>query len=476
MPTIYQTDVAIPSFGGINQSTDGYNMSMRYAVSACNADVTGGGLAPMRAGIALQQTLLSPIGTLARLHRRYHATDGEKDVLVAIAGGRVWTKLLDKDDAWQARYGTLTVDICDWVTYEVNRPESDAPTDVLLFTNAKDGMFCLYGDTLEVSPVETPYKFGVLARHNERIWGSGIEGDPDKLVYSTPFDPFNWEQNAEIPEDGAGEIMQPSWDGDSFVALRPFGSQLLAFKKNAIWRILGANPGEYIMKEQYGGGALEENTIAVTGSYAMMLGYGGIVRYDGADAAPFLQESVRDIMAQVNPAARYAACGIMDGKSYLLALPLGESTQNNAVLKYNMTEQSFSLMRDVSVKSFLAFDGRVFYTSAEAPGRVLELGGGEVLPMTWVSGYQDLGAKNSTKSAFELYYRIESEEALIPLTLRIRTEKKVKEKSLRIKAGKAMRTAINVSGRYFRLEIVSSGTSFWRLGSGMEIHCELDPD
>lgn len=476
MPTIYQTDLSIPSFGGINQSTDGYNMSMRYAVSATNADVTGGGLAPMRKGIAIAQQLLSPIGTLARLHRRYHAKENEKDVLVAISDGRLWTKLLDHDDEWKAQYGGLSVDVCDWVTYEVNKPDSDAPTDVLLFTNAKDGMFCLYGDTLQVEPVKTPYKFGVLARYNERIWGSGIEDDPDKLVYSAPFDPFNWEQNSEIPEDGAGEIMQPSWDGDSFVALRPFGSQLLAFKKNAIWRILGANPGDFIMKEQYGGGALEENTIAVTGSYSMMLGYGGIVRYDGADAAPFLQEQVRDIMAQVNPVARSSACGIMDGKSYMLALPLGESEQNNAVLKYNMTEQSFSLMRDVSVKSFLAFDGRVFYTSAEAPGRVFEFGNGDVLPMTWVSGYQDLGAKSSVKSAFELYYRIDSDEQFIPLTFRIRTEKKAKEKNVIITSGKSMRTAINVSGRFFRLEIISISAKFWRLSSGIELHCELDPD
>ena len=475
MPVIYQTTVDIPSFAGINQATDGYNMSLRYAQYATNADVTGGGLAPARAGVAISQTLDTPIGTLARLHRRYHADEGEKDVLVAIAGGRLWTKLLDRDDAWQARYGSLTNDVCDFVTYEINRPDSDAPTDVLLFTNAQDGMFCLYGDTLEVSPVPTPYKFGVLARHSERIWGSGIADDPDKLVYSAAFDPFDWEQNSENPEDGAGEIIQPSWDGDSFLALRPFGSQLLAFKKNAIWRILGTNPGEYVLKEQYGGGALEENTIAVTGSYAMMLGYGGIIRYDGADAAPFQQQTVKDIMARVNPQARAAACAVMDGKSYLLALPLDDSTKNNAILKYNITEQAFTLIRGVGVKAFLAFDGRVFYTSAEVPGMVLELGGGQPLPMSWASGYQDLGAKNSVKSAFTAYFTTEAERAF-PLSLCIRTEKKAKTKTLLVKPGKAHRVNINVSGRYFRLELSSETEIPWRLCGGIQLDMELDPD
>lgn len=475
MPTIYQTTSDITSFAGINQSTDGYNMSLRYARFATNADVTGGGLAPMKAGVPIEQTIDAPIGTLARLHRRYNVADDEQDVLVAIADGRVWTKLLDHDDAWQARYGGLTNDVCDWVTYEVNKDSSDAPTDVLLFTNADDGMFCLHGDTLEVEPVTTPYKFGALARYSERIWGSCIKDSPDSLVYSAPYDPFDWAQNSEYPEQGGGEIMQPTWDGDSFVALRPFGSQLLAFKKNAIWRIYGAGPGDFVLKEQYGGGALVENTITVSGSYAYMLGFGGIIRYDGADAVPFQQQAVQDIMDSVNAQYRNGACAVMDGKKYMLALPLDESTYNDSVLIYNITESTWSLMRDVDIKSFLAFDGRVFYTSANAPGTVSELGEGEQLFMNWTSGYQDLGAKTSIKSAFEIYFICEAEQKF-PLTIGIRTEKKLKQKTVTIKPGKSHKVNINVSGRYFRLELTSTTTIPWRLNGGIQIHMELDPD
>ncbi len=475
MPTVYQTTVDLASFAGVNQSTDGYNMSLRYARFMTNADVTGGGLAPMRKGVPIDETIDSPIGTLARLHRRYNVAEDEQDVLVAIADGRVWTKLLDHDDAWEARYGGLTTDVCDWVTYEVNKEGSSAPTDVLLFTNAKDGMFCLYGDTLTVSPVTTPYKFGALARYSERIWGSCIADSPDSLVYSAPYDPFDWAQNSEYPDQGGGEIMQPTWDGDSFVALRPFGSQLLAFKKNAIWRILGASPGEFILKEQYGGGALEENTITVSGSYAYMLGYGGIIRYDGADAVPFQQQAVQDIMDSVNVECRNMACAVMDGKKYMLALPMGDSTYNNAVLIYNITESTWSLMRGVDVKSFLAFDGRVFYTSANEPGTVSELGKGDQLPMSWASGYQDLNAKYSVKSAFVVYFICEADESF-PLTIGIRTEKKLKQKTLTVKPGKSHKVNINVSGRYFRLEITSDTTIPWRLNGGIQIDMELDPD
>lgn len=476
MAAIYQTDVSLPSFAGINQTGDGANMSMRYATDAENCDVTGGALSPMREGFPLAQTIASPIGTLARLHRRWHTQEDEKDLLVAIAGGRVWTKLLDHTDEWASRFGGLSTDVCDFVAYEVNRAGSTAPTDVLLFTNAVDGMYCLYGDDLTVAPVTTPKKFGVLARHADRIWGAGITGDPDMLVYSAPFDPFNWTQNTGIPEDGAGDIQQPSWDGDSFLALRPFGSQLLAFKKNTIWRILGTNPGEYVMKEQYGMGAISENTIVVNGAQAFMLGYRGIMRYDGASTLPYQQSAVRRIMERRSPTAMSAACAVMRDNTYCLALPLDGSTVNNAVLEYNLTEQTFSLRTGIYPESFLGFEDRVFYTTSTTPGTVYEMGKGEVLPLTWASGYQDLGAKDVVKSSFTVYLRPSSDSANVPLTVRIRTEKKVKEKTLTLAPGKAKRISLAVSGRYFRLELASSAASLWTLSGGIQIHCELDPD
>jgi hypothetical protein len=212
---IYSTSVQIPLFSGLNQTGDGYNQKMQYAVELENVNVEGGSFRPMREGLQMAQELDEPIGTLARLHRRYGQNTGT--VLVAISDGCVYTKELDGDDEWVKRYpgigqSALTVNDCDWITYEVNTRGGQTltdPVDVLIFTNAKDGMFVLYGDNLTVEakpvkpdPTDHPndiVKFGVIASYNERIWGAGIEGDPDKLMYSAPYDPFDWEQNTEDP-------------------------------------------------------------------------------------------------------------------------------------------------------------------------------------------------------------------------------------------------------------------------------------
>ena len=480
----YETSVTIPSFAGLNQAGDGYNQSMRYAREMENVNVTGGSFSPMREGIRFEQEMEKPIGTLAYLHRRY---TGEDTLLVAIADGCVYTKTLDGDDEWEQRYpaegedSDITVDDCDWVTYEkapAEEAEDPSPIDVLLFTNATDGMFCLYGDDLRVEPVETPYKFGVIARFNERIWGSGILEMPDSLVYSAPYDPFDWDAQTEIPEDGAGEIMQPSWDGDRFVAMRQVGSYLMAFKRNAVWRIYGTDPGTFVMQQQFGGGTILENTVAVADEYAYMLGQHGLMRYDGNGVFPFLQDSVKDIMKDkvYHTDLSNAVAGMRNGV-YCLALPVNGSTFCNAILEYNTRERTLAYRTGVTVKAFLQVNERLFYTSATEPGKLFELKDDEgmPLPVIWKSGYQDLGIKDSQKGSFTIYLAAEAETAF-PLYVGIRTEKKLKQKVVNIVPGKQARINISNRGRYFRLELKSLSSVPFTISGGVQILMELDPD
>ena len=670
----YETSVQIPAFRGMNQTGDGYNMSMQYAREMENVNIKGGSFRPMRTGKLLPQILDHPIGTLAYLHRRYGTDTGT--LLVAISDGKVFTKLLDGEDEWVQRYEGLTDSDCDWVTYEVTlykrysaektyavgerctilqdpsdeysslipyrcitaitEPEewnaehweqitSLDPVDILLFSNATDGMFCLYGDNQSVVAVETPERFGVIARYNERIWGSGITTQPDKLMYSAPYDPFDWEAQTEIPEDGAGDILQPTWDGDSFLALRQYGNSLLAIKRNSVWRIYGTNPGEFTMQQQYGGGTIEENTLAVYNDYAYMLGEYGLLQYNGTGAYPFLQDAAQILMKEqvtraldpdrypvydgtrlyfpgdrctyngvryrckqstadddreiasakceyhrtngeviqmeeayssggiimgefssstfiekigddirdqytfmlgendavtfddepinkleygiyvlyarrvpgdtyivtpvlstpfnidywdvVDENPLHSACAAMWNGVYCLALPVGGSDRCNAILQYDTADRTLALRTEISVDSFLQINERLFYTSADYPGAVYEMDddAGETKFTEWVSGYQDLGVKSSIKSAFTLYMMVES-EVPVELRLGIRTEKKLKQKTIKTKPGKLTRVHLNTQGRVFRLEIRSYTASPFTIAGGIKLDLELDPD
>lgn len=508
----YETTVQIDSFSGFNQSAGDRGAAMRFAVDGENFSTTGGMLHSMDGGqIHVPAALDAPIGTLMLLYRRFRLNDvfhTEPEILIAAAGTKIYARPLNSKgelfEEWHEIYSGITNDVFDYVTYETSTywtkngvrvdPKTEGalevtaadPIDVLIMSNADDGMFIVYGDSLDVTPyrvqpsgTDVEKKFGVLTRHAERIWGAAIPDQPDMLMYSTPFEPLNWEQNDEYPEDGAGDIQQPSWDGDSFVALRTYGSYLLAIKKNRIWRVSGTNPGEYYFKEQFGGGTIVENTVVVYNDIMFLLSYSGLMMYDGTAVQPFRQPYIQGLMKRVNWSAVRGAVAAMRGTVYCLALPMDGSTLNNAILEYDTAENTFNLRLGVYAGSFLPYENVLYYTdsrpSASAlAGCVMKLdGSGAPLPMRYVSAYQDLGYKSITKSGFEVYLISETD---MTVNVGIRTEKKLKTRAVTLTAGKAKRVRLNVAGRSFRLEMSADATGAWTLAGGLQINMELDAD
>ena len=478
----YSTTVRMKDFLGLYQDGDGIGISPRYALEAVNVETPGGVLGSVARSRYNWAILTSPMTTLMHLHRRWHANENEKDVLLACGGGRLYYKL-PTDIVWQPVYlsGQMAMfqqNDWSWVTYEINPPGANVPVDVLLMSNEKDGMFCFRGDTMTLSIVPTPKKFGVIARYAERIWGGGIEDDPDMLVYSAPFDPFNWSQNNQIPEDGAGDIMQPSWDGDSFTALRQFGSQLIAMKKRRIWRILGTDPGQYTFREQYGGGAMATNTIAVDGERILMLGGEGMLYYDGISVKPFDEPFARQVFARMNRNAFDRACACLYRDTYYCALPLDGAETNNAVLLYNTREKTWLLREGLTVCSFLPMDNMLLYTSDTVPGRYWEWGedvrmAGTMVPAKWIGPWQERGDK-ALQGGWTVHLAVEA-QAQMEIFITIRTEKKARTKRLKVLPGtKPRKLVFGGYGRRWRLEIACYDPVAWRIPGGIQVDAEID--
>lgn len=485
----YSGTLRIPEFKGLNQYGDGIGLDPRFAMEASNALTTEGVLRPMSEHTLLPQTLPSPIETLARLYRRWYTVSDEKEVFIAASDGHLywslpgsseWTKI-ELPEGWIGNRYQLNT--WSYVTYEINPEGSPAPVDVILLSNAKDGMIMVRGDDLTAYIVPTPKKFGVIARHAERIWGGAIDNDPDMLAYSAPYDPFDWAQNDEYPEDGAGDILQPSWDGDSFMALMPFGSQLIALKRNRVWRIVGANPGEYVFKEQYGGGTAYPNSVVVDGSRILMLGRDGLLQYNGESVAPYYQEYASAIWKRLNHSVldKSFACFYKD--SYFCAIPLDDSQENNAVIIYNTVERTWLLREGVRVEAFLPMEDALFYTSTTTPGKLWcwEEDSSTACPLRWVSGWQDFGYKNIAKSGWEAYLTVEC-DAAVELSLTIQTEKKAKTKTILFEPppegryAKQRRVRFGGNGRRFRVIIESAGSTPWKIIGGLQIETETDMD
>ena len=162
----YEATSVIPEFKGLMQYGDGIGTDPRYATEAKNLETFGGVLQPAAACTIMTPSLEAPIETLARLYRRWYTGLDSKEILVAASGGKLYS-MLPTASAWtQLAFPTgvsaYTSNVWSWVAYEINPDGAESPVDVLLLSNADDGMVMVRGDDLTVTAVETHKKFGVI--------------------------------------------------------------------------------------------------------------------------------------------------------------------------------------------------------------------------------------------------------------------------------------------------------------------------
>ena len=102
---------------------------------------------------------------------------------------------------------------------------------------------------------------------------------------------------------------------------------------------------------------------------------------------------------------------------------------------------------------------------------------GNVLPMSYVTAWQDLGYKSAVKSGFEVYL---CADQAITVKLGMRSEKKLKTRTVTLVANKTKRVRLNAQGRQFRLELEvptpDASITAWKLNGGIQINMELDWD
>lgn len=520
----YDADLFLPDFLGVRQNDESMNADIRFAEEEQNLETIRGTLQPAPEHDILPGGLPSRIETLAFFYRRWFTNNGSKSWFVAAAGGKLYYRQEGtlSSDWFQIPMPTgiesFQSNVWSWVTYELNPQASEAPIDVLLISNAQDGMFMItppanknnwgylktktwqqekaetWGDAMsddwDIETVDTNgKKFGIIERYAERIWGGAIPDDPDMLMYSAPYDPTEWDADPDIPEDGAGDILQPSWDGDEFTSLKSFGDQLLAFKKNRVWRITGTNPGEYAFREQFGGGTAFPNTICKDIERLFLVEADGTSVYDGMSVSPFQRSEVRNIWRTLNRQAIEQMCAAVHNRKYYVAFPTGTSTVNNALLVYNFDEGTILYYTDVYIESFLHTLDSLYATTSTAPGYVMKinedswtLGRASGAKSKWVTPWMDFGYKSIKKGGFDIYFLPEVQTEPVMLDISIETEKKIKTKQYliepRLDEHRMKRMHFGGAGRKFRIiiETKQGVKDPWRIVGGLHLIVETDPD
>ena len=486
----YEGSFSIPTPKGIYQADGDTNISANYAYLAENMRTERGLLATSYGTSRAFPALGAPIETLTRFYRRSRPDD--PDLFVAAAGGCVYTYTLGTE-GWVKRAEGFTSNRWSSVTYEAQ--ENGETVDILIMSNAQDGMIAIFGSDLRVER-KTPaigndfagVKFAVLGRHAERIWGTGATGYPDSVFYSRPYDPFDWTAVADTPEMGGGVIKQPSWDGDAFIALEPFGGYLLAIKRNTAYEIRGTDPSSFTITQAYGtDGPVQPATVCTDRTTAYFLANGGIGRYDGTSITLLSRDALYETTRMMMEGRQENATACVCGHVYYLALCVKQSegdviTENNTVIEYDTERGTFMLRSGLRVKDFYALDGRVYFTQADNPYEVLRYNdpeSGSYLGMPieslWETAWLDLG-KSYMKRDFVLRFTAEADADDVPVELTVVTDRREKTKTVMLQSARRdYRVKIQNSGRRVKLRIRSGKkASGWRIIGGLQVNFSLD--
>lgn len=486
----YAGSFSIPAPKGVYQAAGDTNVSTDYAYRAHNIRTERGLLATSHGTSRALPALGAPIETLTRFYRRTRPDDPE--VFVAAAGGKLYTYTMGTE-GWIQRGEGYSLNKWSYVTYEA--VEDGETVDILILSNAQDGMVAIFSSdlraerkTLTIGENYADVKFAQLGRYAERIWGTGAPGYPDSVFYSRPYDPFNWTGVADTPELGGGVINQPTWDGDSFIALETFGGYLLAIKQRTVFEIRGTDPGSFTISQAFGtDGPLEARTIVTDMQRMFFLTGSGIGLYDGATLRLLSRDALHETMRMRMDGTQNLATACMCDHVYYLALCVKESagdviSENNCVVEYDTERGTFMIRKGLRVKDFYALGEKVYFTQADSPYEVIRYGdetamGDLGLPMEslWQTPWLDLG-KAYMKRDFVLRFTADADENDVPLEIGIITDRREKKKTVLLsRRRKDYRVKIQVSGVRVQLSIRSaSRAAGWRIYGGIQVEYTLD--
>lgn len=486
----YEGSFSIPTPKGVYQAAGDTNVNINYAYRAQNMRTERGLLATAYGTKRAFPSVGAPVGTLARFYRRTRPDDPE--VYVAAAGGGLYTYTMGTA-GWVLRMGGLSSDTWSYVTYEA---AVDGQTvDVMILSNAQDGMVAIYGSDLHAQkkPLAigddfADVKFAVLSRHAERIWGTGAPGYPDSIFYSKPYNPFDWTADTDTPQLGGGVIMQPSWDGDAFLALIPFGGYLLAAKRSTVYEIRGTDPSTYTIQSAYGtDGPVQARTICADGMSVLYLSGGGMGLYDGSEVKLLARDALAETMRMQMRGMQGTATACICEHIYYLALCVMEQegdvvTENNCVIEFDIARGTFMLRSGLRVKDFYALDGKVYFSQADAPYDIWRYNDPDSATMLdapiqslWETPWLDLG-KAYVKRDFVLRFTADADGDGVPLVIELETERRTRQKAVMLSRRRTdYRVKLQSAGTRVKLRIGSTERpAGWRIYGGIQVEYSID--
>ena len=393
-------------FAGVKQGACAGGIPLNWAEDAQNVSTAGGKLSRAKG----YRTILPTVSGAARKLRRlfiWPRNTGAVDCLVARqdslfhydSGTESWEDLYHYTD-------DVDADTFDFLKTKI------ASTEVLLVGNGQESILKWVGSSASVAAFGSAQGLSnravnFLEMYFGRLFAAGDREHPARLYWSQApgdgrtIEDWSADENSENVSGGHVEV---GTDSDPITGLFALSNQLLIFKKDKLYRLLGDRPGNYRIVPVEAALAQPIHTACVLyGDRLFFLTDKGLYFYDGQTVRRTLHGAdLLPLLAQVDfSAAASAACG---DSLYFAVKEHGTSVHNDLLIEYDVLRDCFLLRRGFQTVDLASCYGTLYILTGRGEVAVLNEGttyGGDPIQAYWETPWLDGASLLTVKQTVE---------------------------------------------------------------------------
>ena len=462
----------IGPFTGLNQSVCENALDSGESADARNMDTSGGRLSVARGYVTESAAALpAPDGftrlsvwnrATGRIFFAFHAAG----VSVLEPGASAWRTLYaypagaqgERFDMQCVKLGSTEYAVLANGASQLVKWDGAAGTDAALFGSAE-----------ELSNVPAAH----LELYYGRLFAAGDPSCPGRLYWScAPGDgrtPENWSSVTE-GENVSGGHVEVGTDSDPITGLFALSNQLLIFKRDSLYRLLGDRPSNYRICPLNAAMRGPAHSACVRyGDVLYFLTDAGLYYFDGQNVRRSADaDKARDFLAGADLSGCVAAA--CRDKLYFALREHADSAANDALLVYDLVRGTYMIRDGFTARGLCACDGTLFLLDGD--GRVCRFDegdsyAGERINAYWRTPLTDLGGKIAQKQLRELYLR--GSGGLMELSAETAAGTAYYERVMPGSTGEVLEAPLTALGRAFRLRLGNVGGSRFTVEGGVEL-------
>lgn len=465
----------IDRFMGIDQSRDESLVSPSYSPDAMNMDASDGGLCVTK-GFSKYLSAPVPSQDAGAINRICFYKNASGSIPVAITEKGIYT-FNRTNGTWSRLYSYDSDRVSPCVSTLMTRI---GMTDTLLIADGMgrvlkfDGSaFSVFGSAGGCSDIAV----SLLAMFRSRLFAAGDAEHPDRLYYSKlpggERSIEDWGPDPDSPSVEGGHIEIGAAGGDPITALAAMSSQLLIFKKNSVWRLLGDRPGNFTVE------LISRDSSPVFGLAAALyrdviyyVTKEGLCSFNGVDASPLPDaRMIKGVMAEADTSNTRLA---VVGDRLYFTVKIGFVTR---LIEYDPVMRRYMQYGGFIVRDIVNDDDALILAVSS---RYFEKWGvgddfdGHHITAYWTTPYTDLGDKTLIKTLRSLYLRGRSyENGRIVITANVGFTEESTSILLPESVSEVAEVKLKNEGRVFRLRIANDLGGRFALTGGMELEMSV---